>query len=405
MSGCATYYPRDKAGRVVYHLEHVRKAIERDEGFDVASHLGSAIDNATDFSVISKFLSETNDGGESCAKYMAEYIAELNAIRQIEQTSVRLEIIQKNKIFSDKQRDGLYTSLSHVVSDGNKNGRIAFELGDERIFPLLASPEHQKIMLQRTIKNLQTPDYSERKITQLMEYVSRIGKDSIESKKVAALLSTLNIKASELDAVSNVFPHFSAIRQAEAKIHVVLSVSKADALFEDDVLNALQADVKGVEWGGSVGAHSIELNIERLRFDEKISQEKQQTIVYSNYQVNALSAALLMPKNASYLFDLYSGGAEIEYGFLISASSGKKPLYKELVRGRVNESYQRCQNYRVQNVFGGITSANFVANQDMESKCAGQTSLNLEYMRKEVMSKIVDVVKKIPPIQRAHSFY
>jgi hypothetical protein len=109
-----------------------------------------------------------------------------------------------------------------------------------------------------------------------------------------------------------------------------------------------------------------------------------------------------MPRNASYLYEVVSGGAEIEYGYVISAIVDGKMVHDEVVRGKVGGEYQRCQNSRIQNVFGGVSSANFVANDDMKQRCASPSSASIEELRKDVFSKIVDGVLKVPKIKLVH---
>jgi len=109
-----------------------------------------------------------------------------------------------------------------------------------------------------------------------------------------------------------------------------------------------------------------------------------------------------MPSNASYLYDVVSGGAEIEYGYVVSAVADSKTIYDEVIRGKVGGEYRSCQNARIQNVFGGVSSAGFVANDDMQRRCAGPSSASIDELRKEIFSKVVDGVLKVPPIKVAH---
>lgn len=164
----------------------------------------------------------------------------------------------------------------------------------------------------------------------------------------------------------------------------------------------LRGRVHGVEWVPAAGPKTTTVVIERVRNDEKTLPERSQTITYAQGEVNLLSAALLMPRNASYLYEVVSGGAEIEYGYVVSAITDGKTIYDEVIRGKVGGEYRRCQNARIQNVFGGVTSAGFVANDDMQQRCSGPSSASMEDLRNDVFSKIVDGVLKVPPIKVAH---
>lgn len=148
----------------------------------------------------------------------------------------------------------------------------------------------------------------------------------------------------------------------------------------------------------------LTLTIERVRHNEKMIPEKAQTITYSQYQVDAFKAALLMPNNASYLYEVISGGAEIEYGYVLTAEEEGKPVYEEIVRGKAEERYQRCQNARVQNVFGGVSSAGFEANDDMKQRCSGAaTTVSIENLRENIYANLAKAALKVPSIKAVHN--
>jgi len=297
----------------------------------------------------------------------------------------------------------LFTKLMKVVADGNTTGSVPFDLGDKiDLFPELKSPAHQQIIVNRSIKNLQGNGSGSRPVSALVEYVQRIGIDSVEGKRIESLLPSMNIRRDELDAVAKVFPKFAAARKEEITARVFLQVNNGDRLLSEDLLQTLRSRVRGVEWVPSVGPKITTLVIERLRNDEKTLPERSQTITYAQHEVNLLSAALLMPRNASYLYEVVSGGAEIEYGYVVSAVADGKTIYDEVIRGKVGGEYRRCQNARIQNVFGGVSSAGFVANDDMQQRCAGPSSASIDELRKEIFSKVVDGVLKVPPIKVAH---
>lgn len=109
-----------------------------------------------------------------------------------------------------------------------------------------------------------------------------------------------------------------------------------------------------------------------------------------------------MPKKATYAYEVVSGGAEIEYGYVVSAIADGKSIHDELIRGKVDGQYRRCQNARIQNVFGGVSPADFVANEDMQQRCSGPSSVAIEDLRKEVLLKIIDGVMKVAPIKAFH---
>jgi hypothetical protein len=208
----------------------------------------------------------------------------------------------------------------------------------------------------------------------------------------------MNIRRSELEAVAAVFPAFASTRAKQMTATVLLSVKNGDRLMADDLQKYLGSNLKGITWVKTDAPEVVKLEIEKIRENEKIIPESSQTITYAQHEVNLLSAALLMPRNASYIYTITSGGAEIEYGFGVTAISNGEKIHDDLVRGKVGGTYARCENARIQNVFGGVTSAGFVANDDMQRRCNGQRSVQVEDLRRDVLSKILESVKNVPQI-------
>jgi hypothetical protein len=73
--------------------------------------------------------------------------------------------------------------------------------------------------------------------------------------------------------------------------------------------------------------------LERIRNNESVLTEKVQTITYGFFDVNIIYASLYMPKNASYLYEVVTGGAKIEYGYEVTAFKGNKKIYIDVVLG------------------------------------------------------------------------
>ncbi|WP_220456159.1 hypothetical protein, partial [Cupriavidus necator] len=75
----------------------------------------------------------------------------------------------------------------------------------------------------------------------------------------------------------------------------------------------------------------------------------------------------------------------------IKAGSSKA----DLVRGTLNRTYSTCANSRIVNVFGGISSADFIANDNMRADCSG-TPVEVSEVRKEVEVLLLDAIAKQP---------
>lgn len=402
LSACATY-PQSREDQATYHASEARSAISKGDSTNAANQIDVALTRPTGDAKIKELFASYPKGRDYYLAYLEKSIVEVSSAYQAAAAFEKLSTVKSAGILPEDQVRELFTKLMKVVTDGNTTGSVPFDLGDKiDLFPELKSPAHQQVIVNRSIKNLQGNGSGSRPVSALVEYVQRIGIDSVEGKRIESLLPSMNIRRDELDAVAKVFPKFAAARKEEITARVFLQVNNGDRLLSEDLLQTLRSRVRGVEWVPSVGPKITTLVIERLRNDEKTLPERSQTITYAQHEVNLLSAALLMPRNASYLYEVVSGGAEIEYGYVVSAVADGKTIYDEVIRGKVGGEYRRCQNARIQNVFGGVSSAGFVANDDMQQRCAGPSSASIDELRKEIFSKVVDGVLKVPPIKVAH---
>ena len=402
LSACATY-PKSSEDQATYHAREARTAISKGEVTNAANQIDVALSRPTGGAKIKELFASNPKGLDYYLAYLEKSIVDVSTPYQAATVFEKLATVKAAGIFSDDQVRDLFERFTNVVTNGNITGSIPFTFGDRiDLYPELKSPTHQQIIVNRSIKNLQDNGSGGRPVVALMDYTQRVGTNSAEGKRIESLLPSMSIRRSELDDVAKVFPKFAAARKEEITTRVFLQVKNGDRLLSDDLLQKLRSSVRGVEWVPSVGPKTTTLVIERLRNDEKSLPERSQTITYAQHEVNLLSAALLMPRNASYIYEVVSGGAEIEYGFVVSALADGKVIYDELIRGKVGGEYRRCQNSRIQNVFGGVSSAGFVANDDMERRCAGPSSASIEELRKEIFSKVMDGVLKVPPIKVAH---
>ncbi len=101
------------------------------------------------------------------------------------------------------------------------------------------------------------------------------------------------------------------------------------------------------------------------------TETQSETVTYSSLQVGALNAALRMPSGASYLFDLEQ--SRIRGRFLASLSSDAE---SRTLGETLDRQWSSCSNARVVNVFGGVSPAGFVANEDMQQRCGKGTPVD-----------------------------
>jgi hypothetical protein len=399
--GCATV-PLDPEGQATYLVNSIRESISNGDNKSAIQQIEYALVTPTGEAKVKEFLANSPKGQSIYYQYLKERVVNASTLPAATSVYSTLNAAKSAGILPEAQTNELIENLGKKVASGNTSGLMPIYLGENTdAFPELKSPEHQQIIVNRSIKTLQEQNRSgNAQIAALMDYVKIVGVDSSEGNRVKSLLPTINIRGDELDVVAALFPDFAASRKEEITARVFVQIKNGDRMFSEDVLQLLHNSVHGVEWNPDTRpAKAINITIERVRHDEINMPERSQTITYSYSEVNLLANIFLMPENASYIYDLVSGRSEIEYGYAITATLNGKTIHDKLIRGKVGGEYHRCQNEHIRNVFGGDSSANFVANSDMAQRCSGPDSLSMENLRKQVLSKIVNEVLEIPPIK------
>jgi hypothetical protein len=224
---------------------------------------------------------------------------------------------------------------------------------------------------------------------------------SADGRTIVAVPPTLPIRRAELSDVARVSPAFATANAANMTVEVFATVEPPNPLMREDLLAAVRAQLKGIEFVDADGPQVVSVAVERLRYNESRLPEHTQTITYAHHEVNLPRAIVLMPRNASYLYEITTGGVEIEFAFTVKAYQLGHPIADELVRDRLTSAYSTCANVRVQNVSGGVQTAGFIANDDMLKRCAGSgTPTDLDSLRNMVYHQIAEQVAKIAPIAR-----
>lgn len=402
VSACASY-PKNPPEQVAHHIKRAQEAMSKGERDRAVEEISIALIIETGNEKIKTLFDSEPITREYYIGYLEKSASEVTTVYQAGIAYKNLTNVKNSGVLPESVVESLFAVLSETVVSGNSSGSIPFDLGDKvEDFPELQSAAHQKIIVSRSIKNLQDKNSKSRPIAELMRHIEKTGVTSIESKQIESLLPTMNLRESELDSVSTLYPKFAAARREEITARVFFDLKNGDRLLSDDLLQAFRGAVRGVQWVESAGPKVTTLTIERVQNVEKTLPETSQTITYAQHEVNIFSAALFMPRNASYLYEITSGGSEIEYGYVVTATVAGKKIHDEVIRGKVGGAYKTCRNARIQNVFGGVNPAGFTANDDMQNRCSGPSSVKLENLRKEVFSKITEGVLNVPSIKVAH---
>lgn len=230
LTACATY-PQNREDQATYHASEARSAISKGEVINAANHIDIALTRLTGGAKIKELFANYPKGRDYYLAYMEKTIVEVSRAYQAVAAFEKLSTVKSAGILPEDQVRELFTKLMEVVTNGNTTGSVPFDLGDKiDLFPELKSPAHQQIIVNRTIKNLQGNSSGSRPVSTLVEYVQRIGIDSVEGKRIESLLPSMNIRRDELDAVAKVFPKFAAARKEEITARVFMQVKNGDRL-------------------------------------------------------------------------------------------------------------------------------------------------------------------------------
>lgn len=401
LSSCAGM-PENKEGQATFYTAEATDAIIKGDENKAGENIYGALYRPTGDIKIKALFAKYPKGQDYYQIYLEKNISEITNTFRAKSVFETISIAKSAGIFSETQLNNLFTKLNNLVIEGNKNGSIPFEFGDSlEQFPELKTATHQQIIANRTIKYLQSGNPVGRSVNGLMDYIKQIGIQSPEAKRIESLLPSLNIRNNELIYCEKLFPVFAKNRKEAITARIFVQYKNIDRLLADDLTQIITKNIPGIEWMNSAdGEKVISIEIERIRNDEKILPERSQTITYGQYEVDSTAAVLLMPRNASYLYDIITGGAEIEYGYVVTAHENGKKILDDVIRGKSSSTYLRCQNMRIQNVFGGISSAGFMANDKMKQQCSSNPVTSIEILRNEVYTKVANSLLKIAPIKR-----
>lgn len=398
--GCASY-PDTPEKQATYHINEAKVALAADEAISVGLNTDKALSKYSGDIKVRDFFNSHPKAEEYYYDFLERNIKKIQYPYQAIEMAKKISMLKKELVLKENNIKNLTELFSSVITSGNTSGRIKFTFSDDlNLLPELNSAVHLKIIADRTTDNLIENTNAIRPVRELMDYIRNVGVNSEQGKKIQSQLGKMNIKVDELEYVSKVFPKFAVSRKADVTMKVFLSFKNTNRLVADDLYQSLRKNSKGIDWVHHGNEKDTIVTVELLKNEEKILPEKTETVIYSQYDVNALQAALLMPKNASYLYEVTFGGAEIEYGYAISVIHKGKNIYNNIIRGRVDNKYQRCHNARIQNVFGGVTPANFTANDHMQKKCSSNESVSIDSLRQEVFDKVADTILRVEPIRK-----
>lgn len=407
LSGCATTYPQKAEDQASYHYEIAKKNIEEKHNDSAISHIELALQRPTGNEKIQKLFQESNFIKKNYYDYLIAKINNADYPAAADNAFEKILIAKKSNLFSIDEISYLEKTLKDQIIQKNKDGKISYDLDDDiKNFPYLQDHENYNIIVERTIQKLQAnkPDQFgdiKRPIKGLLNYVKvNGGSETKIGLKVKSLLDSFNIRRKELSEIAIIYPDYAQDKLKNMTLNIFIETKNSDRIFYEDLKKELISNIKGLNILENKTPESLNIYVEKIRYTEIPEKDITQTISYTTDQVDTMKAVLLMPRSSTYSFDLITTRAEIEYGYVINSEKNSKIKHDKVIKGNISVESSKCQNARIQNVFGGVAPADFIANNDMESKCKNKNKVTIEDARKKLLSRINEEIKTIPEIQK-----
>ncbi len=315
--------------------------------------------------------------------------------------SRRIESAVSFGFIDETVENDLTNRLGQIAMQGNLNGTFEFvNTDDYKGIPALVESEAEIIIFERSLEILQNRPLDRSLFLKTLHEAKAKGKGSIQYTMMLEALPTLPLTRKELHYdISNVFPEFAESALADISANIYLVTEPPDRLLYDDLAIELEK-IAGINVVSEFQSALVEVEVTKLQFDESPVSERTQTIVLGYGQVDVVSRVLLMPKNASYLYDYITASGGIDYAIEIRVKKDGSEIYNELVRNRISVNHSYCLNARIQNVFGGIQPADFFANDAMKQHCSGRRrNIDMSDLRRDVYKEVSRRIAAVPVVR------
>lgn len=349
-------------------------------------------------------LFKENANAESCVvDVYTSGISAVTSISRLNNLRYGFNKLSGYQLISEKNVADINILMEKNISEKVINGTLSISFDDAiNDYYFLKRSNIMDVIAINTINNYKTQTYTKNGLDALVAYVGSTSSSPKIRKIMKDSLPLMNLKANELIKVESIDPLYVSQRLKESTMKAFVDYKSIDRLTAEDIDVNLKKSINGIEWAVvSTNVPNV-ITIEKVKHAEVVSQQRSQTVSYADYQVDRMAAVLFMPRNASYSFELVSNEISIDYGYVISYKKNGQKISEEIVRGI--ESYQnnKCQNQRITNVFGGNQPADFIANDDMRSKCSGYAK-SMDSLRSDVYLKIVEKVMNIQDVKKVHA--
>lgn len=407
LTGCQNDSYQAFASRELAHAEALIEEGKINESYPIVSKY--LVDKYNQKKAHS-FISEHPAFKAKLPTLVAESITNITYLNGLVHTRAIIRELRTHNFIGAEDERRLLEHLGKTTVEGNHSGRFAVDYTDTAVMneiPALAAPEARRIIFSRSLERLRTePAPPPQLVSGVFEAAAKSGPQSEEVKALEKALPQMRLKLEDIRThVASVFPAQARKMIADSTVSVRLIVAPEDRLLQEDLGAKLRSISPAISLAENGQQPTATIHVKKLQWEERQAPERTQPVMYSRGQVDLLAAAMLMPRNASYLYDLTTGGIELAYAFDIKVQSKGVAAYDTLLRDKINKQWRTCSNARIQNVFGGVEPATFVANDHMQQTCHGGEPMNAEQVRDEALNRVMKSIKEIPAIAKAAALY
>lgn len=402
--GCATRgLPNDPREQGIWYVNQAAEQMKVNDFNRATGMLANAVSKPGGAEATGSFLAKTPENETRLTVYYEALAKESKDKEVLTTLAGSLNAFAQAGVLT--KAGEIKKQLEKRIALTNETGEIAWVLTDDvASIDSLNTDESKEIMYKRTVLALSASSRSADTACSISSYIASGKCNAANILLAESAVKKASLRKSELQCFEKVFPKIVADKIASLTAYIKLSVTPQDRLFEEDLKSELEKMSENFSFLGSSevpGKNVYSIVIERHRAEERQKQPQTRTISYPQHEVNTFAAVMLMPRDSSYMYEHTTGGVELEYGYTVKVSQGGRVLLDELVRGTKRENYVSCANKRIVNVFGGVSGATFIANDDMKRNCAGATDNipSIQSLRTQVIDILARKAASVEPLR------
>jgi hypothetical protein len=402
LAGCVTTAPRSSAQIESDRINTFATILEEGVKVNDPLRVGDAAEHLLDDQKGAARLTELGAKAPVSKALYARYLdtkISKSEIHSPSRVAALRELIVRSRdvqFLTDAQVDVFRKKLDALIE--SDDGSIGFTLLDVRQFPVLKSPSRLSVLADRSVAAFAQNSYRSDQLIAVLNYIKEEGPQSADGLRTTSALMKAGVRRSELPVIEREAPFLVNVFKQRLYINARFFFKGGDRLLADDVKAVVQRRTPGLVWVDAEDRNALSITVEKVRHEERVNPERHETVTYAQHQVDLGYALMMMPRNASYIYDIAASGASIDYGYVVTVEGGGSAKYETVVRGTASGEEIRCTNARVQNVFGGTQAATFVANQDMATRCNGGNGKSMARLRADIYDAVVDAIRSAPQV-------